>query len=304
MGPRRSPPLYIIAPIGGALALAASAAHAGTPCSSCSPPPPPPCNCTPTTHQVKIPGVTIMPPQINIGLPAIGVGFASASSNASANASVDASTNVSVQVNGAAAASSQNAAALFNNFGGGSGSFTPEASVTTEIPDVKVETIQVAAPPPLPLMQQICAEWKSSFRQIAVQATCLDDKAIPHPASQLSPDRTVAPTYEGEVFRCIAGARMQYTIADFTGQADFNHGQTIVCQKGEALYHSAAGGLQCKAQIPQRDCNERSLLRRFGAGIKVLTVSGAQICANYRTQAVAMSAAPAPPSPAGPMVLN
>jgi hypothetical protein len=255
---------------------------------------------------VNIPGVTITPPNINIGLPAIGVGFASASGSASANAnaSVQSSTNVSVSVNGSSQAASQNAAALLGSFGGGgSGSWTPEAGVSTDIPDVKIETVQVAAPPPLPLLQQICAEWKSDVRQIAVQASCLDDKAVPHPASQVSPDRAVAPGYEGEVFRCIAGARMQYTIANFSGQADFNHGQTIVCQKGEALYHSASGGLQCRPQVAARDCNERSLLRRFGAGIKVLTVSGAQICAAYRTQAVVASAPPVV-APVGPMVLN
>jgi len=149
-------------------------------------------------------------------------------------------------------------------------------------------------------MPPICAAWKTVARQVAVQASCLDDKAVPHPASQLSPDRAVAPGYEGEVFRCIAGARMQYTVAEFSGQVDFNHGQTIVCQKGEALYHSATGALQCRPQAPARDCNERSLLRRFGAGIKLLTQPGAQVCTAWRPQTVAST----PPAAAGPAVLN
>ena len=44
---------------------------------------------------------------------------------------------------------------------------------------------------------------------------------------------------------------------------------------GEALYHvpgKDAGRLECRPQKPARDCNERSLLRRFGAGIKILTI--------------------------------
>jgi hypothetical protein len=32
------------------------------------------------------------------------------------------------------------------------------------------------------------------------------------------------------------------------------------------------GVLECRPQRPARDCNERSLLRRFGAGVKVLTL--------------------------------
>ncbi|MFX8466429.1 hypothetical protein ABTL61_19530, partial [Acinetobacter baumannii] len=80
---------------------------------------------------------------------------------------------------------------------------------------------------------------------------------------------------------------MQYTVADFSGQADFTRGQTIVCQKGEALYHSASGGLQCRPQTPARDCNERSLLRRFGAGIKVMALSGERQCVQWSGQTVA-----------------
>jgi hypothetical protein len=305
MRPHRPPPFVIMAPMGAALAIAGSA-EAGS-CNSCvSPPPPPPpasCGCAPTTHQVKVPGVVVTPPQINIGLPAIGVGIGYASGVATATAG--ASSDVSVSVTTSGSTTAQTAAGLFGSFGGGgSGSWGPEASVTTEIADVKVESVQ----PPAVSFQQICAAWKTLVRQIAVQATCLDDKAIPHPASQVFPDRAVAPGYAGEVFRCIAGARMQYTIADFSGQADFNHGQTIVCQKGEALYHSAAGGLQCRPQTPARDCNERSLLRRFGAGIKVLAINGQQICTAYRTQQVAAAPGlplpPAPPAPYAPAVLN
>lgn len=259
------------------------------------------CGCgAPTTHQVTVPGVVITPPQINIGLPSIGVGVstANASGVGTATASATAETNVSVSVSSSSSGSSsttQNAAALIAS-GGGSGSWGAEGGVATDIADIKIETPPPAAP--------ICLVWKAAIRQVAVQAICLDDKASPHPASQVSPDRAVAPGYEGEVFRCIAGSRMQYTVVDFSGagQADFNHGQTVACQKGEALYHGANGALQCRPQTPARDCNERSLLRRFGPGIKLLTVSAARVCATWSNQTVA--AAPAPAPAAGPMVLN
>ena len=51
-----------------------------------------------------------------------------------------------------------------------------------------------------------------------------------------------------------------------------------------ALYHSADGRLACRQQKPARDCNERSLLRRYGAGIKVLKVAAAQTCVAYRNE--------------------
>ena len=305
MGPRTSSPLMGFPLLMGALAIAAAAGPAlggtgssgGTGSTSSS------CGCTPTSHQVFVPGVTITPPQINIGLPSIGVGVgqASASGVGTASASAESATSVSVSTSGSGSGSAttttQNAAALLSS-GGGSGSWAAEGGVTTEIQDIKVES-PVQPPPPV-VMPPICAAWRTAVRQVAVQASCLDDKAVPHPASQVSPDRAVAPGYEGEVFRCIAGARMQYTAAEFSGQVDFNHGQTIVCQKGEALYHSATGALQCRPQAPARDCNERSLLRRFGAGIKVLTLSGAQVCAAWRPQTVAS----APPAAGGPLVLN
>jgi hypothetical protein len=38
----------------------------------------------------------------------------------------------------------------------------------------------------------------------------------------------------------------------------------------QALWHSPGGAVACRAQKPARDCNERSLLRRYGPGVKVL----------------------------------
>jgi hypothetical protein len=138
-------------------------------------------------------------------------------------------------------------------------------------------------PPPHP----VCVEYRSVMKVVAVQAVCLDDKAVPHPASQVLPERDIAPNFDGEIYRCIAGARMQYTLGAFAGQANFDHGQTITCDKGMALYHGADGRLSCRPQKLARDCNERSLLRRYGAGIKVLKAAAAQTCVAYRNEAEA-----------------
>jgi hypothetical protein len=129
--------------------------------------------------------------------------------------------------------------------------------------------------------QPVCLQYRAVEKTVAVQAVCLDDKAVPHPASQVSPLRDVPPSFDGEIYRCIAGARMQYTLGEFAGQASFDHGQTITCDKGMALYHGADGRLTCRPQKPSRDCNERSLLRRYGAGIKVLKAVAAQTCVAY-----------------------
>jgi hypothetical protein len=116
---------------------------------------------------------------------------------------------------------------------------------------------------------------RTRIEKVVIQAFCFDDKDVPHPASQVFADRDVAESYEGEVYRCIAGTHMQVTIAPWADKVSFEGGKTLACLKGEALYHvpgKDGGRLECRPQIPARDCNERSLLRRFGAGVKVLTL--------------------------------
>jgi hypothetical protein len=126
---------------------------------------------------------------------------------------------------------------------------------------------------------------RSKFEKVVIQAFCFDDKDVPHPASQVTPDREILGSYEGEIYRCIAGTHMQATIAQWRETVSFEGGQTLTCQKGEALYHSAGpngGHLVCRVQIPARDCNERSLLRRFGAGIKIMTIEITEKYTAYR----------------------
>ena len=265
----------------------------GSSCN-CTVPTPPPCNCNvPTGHYVNVPGVNITPPSVTVNSPNIWISTpniqvqsaavsyaqsqANASSSASAQANSNASGNASANVNSnvlSNALAQSNAASVA--LGSGS-SFAASEGASSFIPNLAVEGVET------PEARRVCAEFRSVAKVVAVQAVCLDDKAIPHPASQVIPDRDLLPSYEGEVFRCIAGTRMQYTLADYAGSADFGRGQTIPCLKGEALYHAATGQLACRPQRPARDCNERSLLRRYGAGFKVIR-AGAQQCVAYRTE--------------------
>lgn len=126
-------------------------------------------------------------------------------------------------------------------------------------------------------------------RTVVIQAVCIDDRLVPHPASQVHPDRDVAEDYEGEIFRCIAGTRLQATFADWKGEARFQGGDVIDCTKGQALYREGDGSVACRAQKPERDCNERSLLRRYGAGVKVLTMVREETVTRYREERVKVS---------------
>jgi len=130
---------------------------------------------------------------------------------------------------------------------------------------------------------------RTRTRRVVIRAVCIDDRDIPHPASQVTPDRDIEDGYEGELYRCIAGSRLQITIAEFSGEVSFDKGgETMVCGKGEALWHSPGGKdggrMECRPQKPARDCNERSLLRRFGAGVKVLTIVTTETYTAYREE--------------------
>ncbi len=278
------------------VAHAGGGSKGGSSCN-CTVPTPPPCNCNvPTGHNVNVPGVNITPPSITVNSPNIwistpnievqspAISYAQSQASSSAEASAQASSSASGSANASGNAYSNvyaNALAQTNAasyaLGGGSSFAAGEGVSNSYIQNLAVEGVEA------PETRRICAEYRSVAKVVAVQAVCLDDKAIPHPASQVIPDRDLLPAYEGEVFRCIAGTRMQYTLADYAGTADFGRGQTIPCLKGEALYHAASGQLACRPQRPARDCNERSLLRRYGAGFKVIR-AGAQQCVAYRTE--------------------
>lgn len=164
-------------------------------------------------------------------------------------------------------------------FGGNGGFATPATPVSPStlnglavvgadqiITETITEQVPVTEESCLPQMQMMTT---TMIRP--VQAVCIDDKGTPHPASRLNADKSVARTYDGEVFRCLAGTHMQVTLGQIEhGEASFAQGETFSCAKGEALVHGNGGQLTCAPAKPQRNCNERSLLRRHGAGIKLI----------------------------------
>jgi hypothetical protein len=147
------------------------------------------------------------------------------------------------------------------------------------LPDISVQ----AAPARRRVADQAT---RTKTLKIIIQAFCLDDRGEPHPASQVFPEKDVDNDYEGELYRCIAGTRMQYVMADFNQKISFDGGKTITCDKDQALYHTKDARLECRRQAGARDCNERSLLRRFGAGIKILTIITVETYTAYREEEV------------------
>jgi hypothetical protein len=301
--------------MGAATALAAvglaGAAHAGK-CNTCSTPTTPPatttpdCGCTGTGSSGGVGGNGHHGHGGGEEGGGSGVGYGSGSGSSSSSAtsssyssgtatetayanvfssSLTSTTSLANVATSTTSATGVNSSGTIYN-GGGGGSFYVEQGSNGVIPNLQVEGVETAQ------TRQICEQFQSVAKMVAIEASCLDDKDVPHPASQVQPDRDVLGSYEGEVYRCIAGARMQYTIGSFAGSASFDHGQTITCAKNMALYHSASGELACRVQKPARDCNERSLLRRYGAGIKVLKIAAAQQCVSYRTEQVAGQSTP------------
>ena len=128
--------------------------------------------------------------------------------------------------------------------------------------------------------------FRSMMKRVVIQAVCIDDRQVPHPASQVRPDREVAEGYEGELYRCLAGTWLQATIADYEGDISFDHGETLTCRKHEALWYGGDGRLECRPEKAERDCNERSLLRRYGAGLKILTLYREEEYTEYREEVV------------------
>jgi hypothetical protein len=241
----------------------ASPALAGGPSTPCCKPPPPPC-CKPSPpppccsggHQINIPNVNV-----NVGATVI--------------------VNASAQAFGAASANAGAGAVVFAGGGGGSSiGFTQSSGM---IQGLNVEGAKLIRTP--------FKATRTRIKVVIIRAVCIDDRDIPHPASQVSPEKEIAEGFEGELFRCLAGTRMQYTIADFSGKIDFDQGRTMNCAKGEALYKSAQGELACRPQRPARDCNERSLLRRFGAGVKIIKIVEVETYEAFREEVVQSSTA-------------
>jgi len=243
-----------------ALAVAGEATAAGCGCTPpptcCTPPTPPtppttPC-CQPPGHSVIIPGVNVY-----IG------------------ANIEVNANVSAQAGAQGSASGQSTIVVNGGGGGGGGGF----SVGNQ---GMIQNLAVIGGGQM--NRESYEASRSVTRKVVIQAVCIDDKDVPHPASQVTPDREIDDAYDNELYRCIAGTHMQATIAVYNGQIDFSHAQTLACAKNEALYHSPGAHVECRLQKPARDCNERSLLRRFGAGVKILTMTTVEKYSAFREQ--------------------
>ncbi len=232
------------------------------PPTCCTPPTPPtppstPC-CTPPGHSINVPGVNV---------------------NVNASVIVNANVNAQARVTAGAGASAGGfgQTIVYGGGGGYGGGMAPNPVTVTG--GLNVEGARE--------MRRVAYQAsRTKTTKVVIQAFCLDDKSVPHPASQVFPEKDVDDAYEGELYRCIAGTRMQYTWAEYFDHVSFDGGHTVTCDKDKALWHGREGKLECRAQTAARDCNERSLLRRFGAGVKILTMITVETYTAYREEEV------------------
>lgn len=251
----------LLAAAGAFVGLMAIADTAAAQCGgTCQPPPPPPPPSPPCGGGCRPPADPPFDP------PGWGVNVnVNVNANASANASASAR----------AFAGSRSGATVIVG-GGGGAYFNVDQPYPTTIQGLTVEGST---------MQMVRVPYTASRRmekRVLIQALCIDDRAVPHPASQVRPGRDVAMDYEGELFRCMAGTKLQWTIGDEMG----GPGETLNCNKREALWYGRGGMLECRPEKQERDCNERSLLRRYGAGVKVLTMIREESYTEYREEMV------------------
>lgn len=159
-------------------------------------------------------------------------------------------------------------------YGGGGGGYAPTAAPVGQSmtyfnsgPTYETQTITEQ----VPTTEEYCERAFKPIRQSqAIRAVCMDDNGHPHPAAQIDGGQAVPSGYSGELFRCLAGTHMQVTLGQYGHKASFRDAKSFSCRKGEALRIDGNGQVSCAAQIPRRECNERSLLRRHGPGIKVI----------------------------------
>ncbi len=285
----------------GAVILAGAAATAvGQPPSSgcCTPPPPPPpppppsscCN-APRNLIVGVPGVTVSTPSIHVGAATTSVAGAAVSTTLSSGIVVQGSASSSAYGSGSASGSS-----YVVSRSGGFAYGSAQGVATSQINGLAVQTYTPA--PRLQDSAEVCVEDAAAEVVLRpVQAICIDDRNTPHPASRVDDGARVGNGFEGEVYRCMAGTHMQVTTGQMVdGKAEFATGETISCAKGEALWHAPGGKLSCRLQTPERNCNERSLLRKFGPGLKLVeTKSVKKVCKPAAPQRAIAASAEIPP---------
>jgi hypothetical protein len=210
---------------------------------------------------VNVPGVNVATANVHVGATSLAVASANASSMATAGVYGQASTSGGAGV----------------IFGGGGGYYSNPGVPTSTISNLTInggyETKLVEED--VRGTEEICVDKIVEDRRTRpVQAVCIDDRNTPHPASRVDGEMAVDTRQSGEIYRCMAGTHMQVTLGEIVeGKASFEKADTFSCAKGEALWHGAGGVIQCRRQTPERDCNERSLLRKYGPGVKLVQVT-------------------------------
>lgn len=205
-----------------------------------------------------------------------GVSIATANVNVGSTSTVVAAAGVSTTLSSGIVVSSGGSADVSFFGGGGGGYYSNPGVAQSKISGLAVdggyETRLVEEA--IRRTEEYCVDRiVEEFKTRPVQALCIDDRNTPHPASRVDGELSVSGNYNGELYRCVAGTHMQVTLGDMIdGKASFDTGETFSCAKGEALYHSRGGVLQCRLQVAERNCNERSLLRKFGPGVKLVNM--------------------------------
>jgi hypothetical protein len=216
---------------------------------------------------VNVPGVSVAAPSVNVGASSAAVAVAGAKATSMASG---------IAIGGASAGG-------YVFAGGGGGYYGNAGIASSTITGLNVdggyETRTIEED--VATLEDYCVDKiKEEIVSRPVQAMCIDDKNTPHPASRLDDHGQADKRFSGELYRCMAGTHMQVTIGKMDkGEPSFASGDAFSCAKGEALWHSPGGVLTCKPQRAERNCNERSLLRRFGPGVKLVEVkTSTKIC--------------------------
>lgn len=252
------------------------------------------CCDAPKQHEMTIPGFHVAPPSITVTVP--GVRTNPGQIIAPAPRVLDSGIVVAPQPDVVLG-------------GGGGGVFGAPGVSRSSIPALNVtgggETVTRTITDRVAVEEEVCIDQPTLVSTIKpVRAVCIDDTGTPHPASRVDSHDQVAAQYSGEVYRCMAGTSMQVTIGKLdSDQPSFSQAQSFSCAKGEALIHKPGGNLSCARQTPERNCNERSLLRRHGPGTKLIETRHKAACVPTKRTVMkpvtrqvetAMPAAPAP----------
>ena len=208
---------------------------------------------------MRPPSIRIGGPSIHIGGPRINIGGVYVNNQINVNVNAQASASAMA----VAGAQASNTTIVY----GGGGGFVSRGTAPA-----------ATAIAGLALAGEYEMEEESYTRMVegwrVVRAVCIDDRGTPHPASRPERDERVREGFEGEIFRCMAGTTLQATLGDRLESGDdiFEGGQVIQCQRGDALRYGRGGEVFCARAEAMRDCNERSLLRLYGPGVRLVYV--------------------------------